>query len=91
MNKVKRTSLLDRLRAAGRAFIGKPAKSITFGVEVKRCSDCKRDDCDTCGYKVHSRKVARLPDCNDCTRKDCQYKPRLGEYTRINCPLHVKE
>lgn len=40
MNKVKKTTLLDRIRAAVRAFQGKPAKSINLGIDVKRCDEC---------------------------------------------------
>lgn len=79
MNNIKHASLLDRLRAAGRAFMGKPTKSITFGVEIKRCSECERGYCEVCGYKVHSEGVCELPDCNDCARKDCQYEPKPVE------------
>ena len=40
MNKVKKTTLLDRIRAAVRAFQGKPAESINLGIDVKRCDEC---------------------------------------------------
>ncbi len=42
MNKVKKTTLWGRLRNAARAFKDKPVGSISFGVEVKRCSECER-------------------------------------------------
>lgn len=35
-------------------------------------------------------ELQALPDCNDCMRQGCEYKPRAGEHTRINCPLHKK-
>jgi len=44
-------SLRNRLKNAARAFCGKPAESITLGVEVKRCDECDRGDCAQCGYK----------------------------------------
>ena len=39
MKRIKKTSFAGRIRAAWRAFQGKPA--ITLGVEVKQCKDCK--------------------------------------------------
>lgn len=49
MNKIKTTSLRDRVQAAVRAFRGKPTRSITFGVEIKRCDDCRRSGYDEAG------------------------------------------
>ena len=91
MNEVKKTTMAMRIRAAWRALTGKPKNSIELGLEIKRCSECERGICETCGYKVHSEGVSKLPDCNDCGKvKNCEYKPRLGAYTRINCPLWEK-
>ena len=91
MNEVKKTTMARRIRAAWRALTGKPKNSIELGLEIKRCSECERGICETCGYKVHSEGVSKLPDCNDCGKvKNCEYKPRLGAYTRINCPLWEK-
>lgn len=42
MNEVKKTTLLDRIRAAVRAFQGKPKDHIDVGVRVNRCSECER-------------------------------------------------
>ena len=31
--------------------------------------------------------ISKLPDCNTCFKKDmCEFIPRYGDYTRINCP-----
>ena len=45
MNKVERTRLRHRIRAAWRALRGKPSQhlNIGLGVELKRCSDCLRE------------------------------------------------
>ena len=40
MNKVKKATLLDRIRAAVRAFQGKPAETLNLGIDVKRCDEC---------------------------------------------------
>lgn len=36
-------------------------------------------------------RVSSYDDCNNCKRKECEYKPRLGEMVRINCPLWRKD
>lgn len=42
MNKIKKTTFADRIRNAWRAFCGKPAGSISFGLEIKKCYECER-------------------------------------------------
>jgi DNA-binding IscR family transcriptional regulator len=51
MNKVKKRGLWGRMKDAARAFAGKPASSITLGLEVKRCSECE---------------LAKIVRCKDC-------------------------
>ena len=41
MDNTKRTTLLDRLKNAARAFMGSPISTLYFGVDVKRCNDCE--------------------------------------------------
>lgn len=41
MSNVKKTTLLDRIRAAVRAFQGKPKDTIDVGVRVLRCNECE--------------------------------------------------
>ena len=34
------------------------------------------------------QRIISYPDCNTCGKKyTCEYCPRAGEQTRINCPL----
>lgn len=48
----------------------------------------EKDPCQDCEYKAHSMQVASQNDCNDCgAARTCQYVPRIGSLTRINCPL----
>lgn len=49
MNKVSRVRFRSRLKAAIRAFRGKPAGHLYLGVDVKRCSECR---CPKCGAMV---------------------------------------
>lgn len=35
------------------------------------------------------QRIISYPDCNTCgKKKTCEYCPKLGEQTRINCPLY---
>ena len=34
------------------------------------------------------QRIENLPNCNTCLRQGCEYKPKLGEYVRFNCPLY---
>lgn len=43
MNEIKKTTFWDRIKAAWRAFQGKPKTSLSIGVEVKQCSKCDRE------------------------------------------------
>lgn len=44
-NKIKRTTLINRLKNAVRAFRGRPIQSLTLGLDIKRCDqyDYKSD------------------------------------------------
>lgn len=46
MNTIGQTTLMDRIKNAIRAFQGKPIRSISLGIDVKRCDECE--------YKVDS-------------------------------------
>lgn len=41
MNKVKKTKITDRLRNAWAALRDKPAKTLTVGMEIRRCHECE--------------------------------------------------
>ena len=39
-------------------------------------------------YRSHLEQLASLPDCNTCdSQNGCIYRPDIGAFTRINCPL----
>lgn len=91
---IKLLTMKNRIRKAWAVLTGPELerKCVGVSIEVKNCDKCERGICETCGYKVHSEGVSKLPDCNDCGKaRSCEYKPRLGAYTRINCPLWEKE
>lgn len=64
MKKLKKRTLVDKFRDAVRAFRGSPIGSVTFGIDVKKCSECDR-----------SSEVLYLCDgkiCGDgCMNTDC--------------------
>lgn len=37
--------------------------------------------------KIYFNDLSSKPDCNTCARKYCEYKPRVGQTVRANCPL----
>ena len=41
MSNIHKTTLRDRIKAAIRALKGKPCNSITYGISVKPCTDCR--------------------------------------------------
>lgn len=41
MNRLKQTTLLDRIKNAIRAFQGKPIQTLYLGLDVKRCDECE--------------------------------------------------
>ena len=38
-------------------------------------------------YKIFFYDVNTKNNCNNCEETGCQYRPRLGETVRFNCPL----
>lgn len=38
-------------------------------------------------YKIFFDDVSSKPDCNTCCREQCEYKPKISQTTRFNCPL----
>lgn len=91
MNKAKKTTLWDRIRAAVRAFQGKPKNTLQLGLRVTRCDECDRGDCEQCVYKHKFEELMAAPQCNDCyhnshSTRDWVFCPRPGEQVRINCP-----
>lgn len=37
--------------------------------------------------QIFADNISKLPDCNTCLKKTmCEFRPKYGEYCRINCP-----
>ena len=40
--------------------------------------------------QLYVDNISRLPDCNTCLKNStCEFRPKLGEYCRINCPAWI--
>lgn len=39
-------------------------------------------------YEVYFMAVSSKPDCNTCEKRGCEYRPRVGDTVRANCPLY---
>ena len=65
MNKVKKRTLIDKCRDAYRAFRGKQIGSLTFGIDVKKCSECDYKKQDQIWYLCDRQacKNGCNPDC----------------------------
>ncbi len=37
------------------------------------------------------RNIAETGNCNICKNKNCQWRPKLGQLVRYNCPLYEVE
>lgn len=39
-------------------------------------------------YKIYFIAVSSKPDCNTCEKRGCEFRPRVGDTVRANCPLY---
>ena len=67
MNKVKKRTLIDKCRDAYRAFRGKQIGSLTFGIDVKKCSECNYRRGADILYLCDQRA------CSNCLYPECEY------------------
>ena len=67
MNEIKKRTLIDKCRDAYRAFRGKQIGSLTFGIDVKKCSECEY----RCGADI--LYLCDQQACQDCAYSDCEY------------------
>ena len=75
-----------RARAIWRAAMGKPAKQIAVGVEIKNCDDCERQACKDCQTMNAYCRMMEHRSCYNCGKVNgCTCKPKCGEPIRTNC------
>lgn len=82
MNKVKKTGIWGRLKAAARAFKGETLLSrLTVGLEIKRCDECNRAEVVRCKDCMSYGDAGRCRNCNLWRNPDdfCSRGRRKGE------------
>jgi predicted nuclease with TOPRIM domain len=62
-------------------------EELTASEVGKRLDELEQVKAERETYKMFFDDVTGKPDCNDCGRLECEYKPKVGETTRFNCPL----
>ena len=55
MNKLQRTTFLDRIKNAINAFRDRPIGSVQYGIDIKRCDECEYKDT---GYRDNLLVIA---------------------------------
>lgn len=78
MNETKKRTLIDKFRDAHRAFLGKQIGSLTFGVDVKKCSEC-----------VHKNQSDILYVCDQRACSHCSY-PLCNHTTDIHHAVNFR-
>ena len=68
---VKKTTLLDRIKRAARAFKGNPINTIEYGLEVKECKKCEKGIRDAESIKV--MYICNLKKCDNCSYPSCEH------------------
>lgn len=88
MNRASKRSLREYIRAIAKKAKKNKVGSITLGVEVKNCKDCRRGDCTICSANQELEELYKLPNCRSCRKAlECPHRPRHGAPMRINCHL----
>ena len=64
--KPHKTTLLDRFRRAAEAFRGKPYSSLEFGLNIKRCDQCEKEDVIHCAECTYYRGTEKDPFLGYC-------------------------
>lgn len=62
-------------------------EELTASEVGKRLDKLEQIKADRDTYKKLVYDIFSRPDCNDCKKIKCEYAPKIGERTRINCPL----
>lgn len=62
---MKKRTMIDRIRDAIRAFLGKQIGSVTFGVDVKKCSECDKYE--------HVFYICDRQKCPRCSYPECKH------------------
>lgn len=80
MNRVTRTTLGGRIRAAWNALHGKPAGQITFGLRVTRCDECDR-----------TKREGMAHRCSEVGERGELYSSTMRRLARMGAKTHVEQ
>lgn len=80
MNKVTRTTLGGRIRAAWNALRGNPAGQINFGLRVIRCDECDRKN-----------REGMASQCSEVGERGELYSDTMRRLARMGAKTHVEQ
>ena len=55
----------------------------------KDCIECAKEHRQLAEWLKALKEIWDSGDCNDCRNGQCEWKPRLGQLVRFNCPHYV--
>lgn len=56
---------------------------------AKRCEECAAEHRQLAEWLKALKEIWDSGDCNDCRNGQCEWKPKLGQLVRFNCPHYV--
>lgn len=80
--------LKDMLRNAASGPVGIQMCQEAAGALEQLQAELERVRVERDTYKVYFMDVSSKPDCNTCEKRGCEYRPRVGDTVRANCPLY---
>lgn len=79
--------LIEQLRRFGGELGATPLNNVIGKYMLQAADALEELRAELDRYRSHHKRLSALPDCNTCNSKDCTYRPNIGAFTRINCPL----
>ena len=58
-------------------------------ITEKRCYECAKEHRQLAEWLKVLKEIWDSGDCNDCRNGQCEWKPKLGQLVRYNCPHYV--
>lgn len=55
----------------------------------KLCLECAEEHRQLASWLQALKEIWDSGDCNDCRNGQCEWKPKLGQLVRYNCPHYV--
>lgn len=60
----------------------------TMSTRIK-CEECAKEHRQLATWLKVLKEIWDSGDCNDCRNGQCEWKPKLGQLVRFNCPHYV--